>query len=334
MAVSKAGEQVSHAYDGILMTSQTLSGTLNQTLSFAYNNDFNLTGFTYAGATASFTYDNDGLLTQTSGYTVTNNAANGLPEGVHDALMALTRSFNGYGEMDSQAVTVNSVPSASWAVTRNNNGQIVTKSETVAGVTANYAYTYDEVGRLTAVQKDGVLSEEYRYNDADPLSVRTYEMNVLRGIPGRSLTYNIEDQLLSVGPAVYQYNQDGFLRLKVDGADSTTYDYSSRGELLRVDRPGGDVIEYVHDPLGRRIAKTVNGSITEKYLWSGLTRLLAVLDGSDNLLSRFEYADGRMPVAMTQSGTRYYLAYDQVGSLRAVTNTSGTVVKRVDYIVS
>ncbi len=156
-------------------------------------------------------------------------------------------------------------------------------------------------------------------------------MNALRGIAGRSLSYNIEDQLLTVGSAVYQYNLDGFLRVKVDGADSTVYDYSSRGELLSVNLPNGDVIEYVHDPLGRRIAKKVNGVTIEKYLWSGLTRLLAVYDGANNLLMRFEYADGRMPVAMMVGATRYYLAYDQVGSLRAVTDSAGTLIKRIDY---
>jgi RHS repeat-associated protein len=91
------------------------------------------------------------------------------------------------------------------------------------------------------------------------------------------------------------------------------------------------VIEYVHDPLGRRIAKKVNGIIVEKYLWQGLTRLLAVYDGSDNLLMRFEYADGRMPVAMTKNGSTYYLTYDQVGSPRVVADASGNVIKKVDY---
>jgi RHS repeat-associated protein len=330
-AVSKTGEQIAYSYDGSLLTAQALSGTLNQTLSYTYNNNFNLTGFTYAGATAAYTYDDDGLLTQASGYTITNNAANGLPEGVYDAVMGLNRSFNGYGEVNSQSVTVNGAPAVSWSVTHNNNGQIITKTETVAGVTANYAYSYDEVGRLTRVEKDGVLVEEYQYNDANPLGIRTYEMNVLRGIAGRSLSYNIEDQILSVGSAVYQYNLDGFLRLKVEGADSTVYDYSSRGELLSVNLPSGNVIEYVHDPLGRRIAKRMNGSITEKYLWSGLTRLLAVYDGANNLLMRFEYADARMPLAMTVGANRYYLAYDQVGSLRAVTDSAGSVIKRVDY---
>jgi RHS repeat-associated protein len=56
-----------------------------------------------------------------------------------------------------------------------------------------------------------------------------------------------------------------------------------------------------------------------------------VFDGADNLLMRFEYADGRMPVAMTRGGARYYLAYDQVGTLRVVTDSTGAVVKRIDY---
>ena len=89
--------------------------------------------------------------------------------------------------------------------------------------------------------------------------------------------------------------------------------------------PNGDVIEYVHDPLGRWIAKIINGTTVEKYLWQGLTRLLAVYDGSNNLIMRFEYADGRMPVAMTRGGATYYLTYDQVGSLRVVADSAGNV---------
>jgi len=101
-------------------------------------------------------------------------------------------------------------------------------------------------------------------------------------------------------------------------------------ELLSVTLPDA-TIAYTHDPLGRRIAKKVNGVITEKYLWQGLTRLLAVYDGNDLLLARFLYADGRMPVAMEQGGATYYLTYDQVGTLRVVADSSGNVVKRIDY---
>ncbi|AGW14187.1 RHS repeat domain-containing protein [Megalodesulfovibrio gigas] len=71
--------------------------------------------------------------------------------------------------------------------------------------------------------------------------------------------------------------------------------------------------------------------MTEKYLWLGRTRLLAIFDNNDNVLQRFLYADGRMPLAMEQAGELFYFAYDQVGSLRAVTDASGHVVKNVLY---
>jgi RHS repeat-associated protein len=38
-----------------------------------------------------------------------------------------------------------------------------------------------------------------------------------------------------------------------------------------------------------------------------------------------------MPVAMEKGAETYYLTYDQVGSLRAVADSSGSVVKRIDY---
>jgi len=38
-----------------------------------------------------------------------------------------------------------------------------------------------------------------------------------------------------------------------------------------------------------------------------------------------------MPYAMVSGGSTYYLAYDQVGSLRLITDTSGHTVKQIDY---
>jgi YD repeat-containing protein len=59
---------------------------------------------------------------------------------------------------------------------------------------------------------------------------------------------------------------------------------------------------------------------------------LAVYDKDDNLIERFEYADGRMPVAMSDSsGNRDYLHYDQVGSLKAVTDTSHNIITEMVY---
>lgn len=246
----------------------------------------------------------------------------------------MNRGFNGYGEVSGEDYTINSQGLTTWNLTRDHNGRITNKTETVDGTTSDYIYTYDPMGRLLTVTKDSTLIEEYDY---DANGTRIYEMNTLRGIPSRSFSYDNGDHLLSVGSdsysynVSYSYNLNGYLTAKTDGSGVTTYDYSSRGELLSVTLPDTTVIEYLHDPLGRRIAKKVNGSTVEKYLWQGLTRLLAVYDGSDNLVMRFEYADGRMPVAMTKGGSTYYLTYDQVGSLRIVADDYGIVVKRINY---
>ncbi|MCB9772147.1 MAG: fibronectin type III domain-containing protein [Candidatus Omnitrophica bacterium] len=330
-SITKSGESIAYTYDGSLPKTVVSTGTLAQTLAFTFNNDLKIAGFTYAGATNSFGYDNDGLLTSSGIFSITRNAQNGLPTAVIGGALNLGRTFNGFGEVTTQSQTVNSAAAGSWTLTYNNNGQIATKSETVAGITSNYVYTYDSLGRLTKVEKDNTLVEEYRYTGSNPLGTRTYEMNSLRGIAGRSLAYNAEDQLLSVGSVTYQYDADGFLSRKTDGSSITTYNYSSRGELLQVSLPDGRTIEYIHDPLGRRIAKKINGSVVEKYLWAGLTQLLAVYDGSNNLLMRFEYSDSRMPSVMTKDSATYYLSYDQVGSLRAVMSSTGAIVKRIDY---
>ena len=108
---------------------------------------------------------------------------------------------------------------------------------------------------------------------------RTYEQNAMRGIV-RTLSYSDEDYLLTAGNTSYQYDVDGFLRTRTSGSQVTIYSYSTLGELLSVALPDGTLIEYVTDPLGRRIAKKINGNIVEKYLWKGRTKLLAIYDGT------------------------------------------------------
>jgi len=323
-SISRGSEQLNYSYDGTLLKSIAQSGSVFGNIGFSYNNDFKPTAMSYGGMTASFGYDSDGLLTTAGRFTIARNAASGLPEQVSDGSMQINRTFNGYGEIDA---TENS-SGFSYNLTRNNSGRITAKHEQLAGISNQFAYSYDNIGRLLTVSKDGSLVEEYRYDDNGN---RTYEMNELRAITGRTYTHSVEDHTLTAGPISYEFDYDDNLRARTEGTETTQYLYSSTGELQRVTLPDDTLIEYINDPLGRRIAKKVNGVIEERYLWLDQTTLLAVYDGSGNLRQRFEYADDRVPYAMTQGGTTYYLAYDQVGSLRLITDNVGNSIKRVDY---
>jgi RHS repeat-associated protein len=332
-SVNKGSEAIAYEYDGSLLTSETLTGTLNLSISYAYNNDFQLQRQGYAGAFTNYVYDNDGLLTSSGNLGIYRDSQNGLPLQISGGNFSLRRTFNGYGEVSSQAALVAGQEALSWTVERNTNGKIIGKTEETGGFGSADSYAYDSRGRLLTVVRDGKLIEEYQYG-ANGARIR--EMNTRRDISGRSFSYSAEDHLLSVdlagsGTIYYEYDVDGFLTRRIEGLLETKYRYSSRGELLEVVLPNGGNFEYVHDPLRRRIAKKVNGTVVEKYLWQGRTRLLAVYDGSDNLLMRFEYADDRVPMAMTKAGAVYYLAYDQVGSLKVVADSAGNIVKRIDY---
>jgi YD repeat-containing protein len=136
-SVTKGSESISYGYDGPLVTSETTSGTLGTTLSYAYNNDFNLTGLTYAGAAESYAYDNDGLLTGAGGFTITRNASNGLPEVVTDTTYSLSRTFSAFGEVDAESLTVSAQSPYAYSLTRDLSGRITNKSETAAGSTGN-----------------------------------------------------------------------------------------------------------------------------------------------------------------------------------------------------
>ena len=111
---------------------------------------------------------------------------------------------------------------------------------------------------------------------------------------------------------------------------TTTYSYGTLGELQEVNTPT-QTITYKHNVNNQRVTKLINDQVVEKYLWANLTTLLAVYDKDDNLVQRFEYADQRMPIAMTQNNQKYYLHYNQVGSLRAVSDSNQNIVKEIVY---
>ena len=97
----KGTESIAYTYDGSLLKTDTRTGLLTQSISYAYNNDFRLSSMTYSGASYSLLYDNDGLLNKIGNFTITRNMQNGLPVSISDGTLTNTRTFDGYGELDA-----------------------------------------------------------------------------------------------------------------------------------------------------------------------------------------------------------------------------------------
>lgn len=187
-----------------------------------------------------------------------------------------------------------------------------------------HEYEYDERGRLVKVLENKELVEEYRY-DANG----NREWAKVYGVVSEG-QYTLDDQIVVYGDNTYRYDEDGFLYEKNTPEGTTTYLYGTRGELIQVITPEKNIVYYLNAN-NQRVAKAVDGVVVEKYLWKDLTTLLAVYDGNDNLIQRYEYAEGRMPLSMTYFGKKFYLHYDQVGTLRVISNTDYMIMKEIEY---
>jgi len=116
-------------------------------------------------------------------------------------------------------------------------------------------------------------------------------------------SYDNQDRLLSYGANTYEYSANGELQLKMNLDGDTVYQYDELGNLLSVDLPDADSIEYIINGLNRRIGKKVNGALVQGLLYKDNLNPVAELDGAGNVISRFVYASNlNVPDYMIKSG--------------------------------
>ncbi len=342
------GVNLAYSYDGHLITSSSWSGPINGGIGWTYNNDFRVATETVTttstSAPISFAYDNDGL--QTCASPTTCPSGSGALRVTYDPLLPRptssvsgavtdTTTYNAYGELASYAATesgslVYREILDTTAAPRDALGRITQRTETSDGVSVTYDYQYDLQGRLKEVRQDGDLIESYGYDDnGNRLSLTTPDGSV-------SATYDDQDRLLAYGDYVYTYTDNGELLTKTDTSndDVTAYEYDVFGNLVRVDLPNGDVLEYLVDGQNRRVGKRVNGVLTQQWLWSSQLRIAAELDGDGNLVSRFVYGDKpTTPELVIRGSAVYRVIADHLGSVRTLINVSdpSDVPVRLDY---
>jgi RHS repeat-associated protein len=328
-AISAPGSiGLAYSYDGSLLTGQSWSGPIGGSVGYSYDNNFRLTGSSVnGGQSIAFQYDPDSLLTGAGALSLSRSAQNGLLTGSTLGSLTDAWNYNRFAEPISYSARFNSAALLDFRYEYDKLGRIVTRTETVGGVTDVYVYDYELAGWLKSVTKNGRSIAVYSYD-------RNGNRLTFTG-PGGTVSgsYDAQDRLLQYGSAVYSYTANGELQRKTAAGQTTTYQYDELGNLMAVALPSGDQITYLVDGQNRRIGKQVNGILEQGFLYESQLRPAAELDGAGNLVSRFVYATRvNVPDYMVKNGVTYRLILDHLGSPRLVVNTAtGEVVQRMDY---
>lgn len=146
-------------------------------------------------STLAFGYDNDSLLTSAGALSLTRRVDNGLLAGTTLGAVTDAYTYNGFGEPEHYATTVESTAVFAVDYTRDKLGRITQKVETIGGVTDTYEYAYDTAGRLKEVKKNSVIIATYTYDaNGNRLTKTTPEgtISYAHDDQDRLLTWNVE----------------------------------------------------------------------------------------------------------------------------------------------
>ena len=261
------------------------------------------------GATVSWTYDQmDRVRTETTPagtVSYTYDAAGQVKTRTAPG-QATTFTFDGLGRIDSIAQNGNSAKFSYDAAGRRTRlvgpGGLVT------------TYSYDGFGRPAqiAFQKSGMAPGDLSYAyDADDnvIGVSGTLARVALPAPITSLGYDVTDRLTLLNGQPVSHDSNGNLT----AAAGTIYKWDARNRLTDINGTGL-VAQFSYLPDGRRLTKTVNGTVT-RYLYSGLNSIqeqsaagamtanLFVGTGIDHTLSRTTPASGTVEFGADRLGT-------------------------------
>jgi RHS repeat-associated protein len=207
------------------------------------------------------------------------------------------------------------------------------------GATGNRTGATEQSGRTLAWNYDGIyrLTSEAVGNDPsggngevdytlDPVGNRTSTNSSLPGVHSVALSgFNLDDWL---SPETYDANGN---TLTTGGK---TFAYDSENHLMSMN---GGAVTMIYDGFGNRVSKTV-GNVTTKYLVEddvNPTGLPQVFEESVNGVVLRTYTYGLQRISENQvinnAWTTSFYGYDGFGSVRQLTNLSGTITDTYNY---
>jgi RHS repeat-associated protein len=344
------GVTITNQYDALRRVTQKVvptsaSGAAGYTVNYSYNlRDAMLGAYFPSGFGVSLGYDGFGRLNRQDDSTTDSTRPQGWDRGPrytsYDERGRKTALTVGgintryqYDNLDRVTRVTNNAGVDHASFTYDNLGRRTAISRGGPQVTG---YTYDAVNRLTGISHnlDGAATTNDvaisfpSYNPASQITSQTTSNDnyafTARETVSRSYAVNGLNQYTSAGPATFTYDANG--NLTSDGSVNYVYDAENR----LVATSGAKTASLLYDPLGRLVrVRDGNTANARWFIYDG-DDLVAEYDGSGNMLKRYVHGPGAdEPLAWLDGSSdapasRHDMITDNRGSIVAITNSSGT----------
>jgi RHS repeat-associated protein len=319
----------------IVSNSQVTNGN-TYTFSYSYDLAGNLRSQTYpSGRVVETEYDSTGRIAgvkkQGGGYYAggaSADASNRLQYSAHGAITSMKlgnglwehTAFNSRLQPTEIGLGTSSTDSGKLQLgyaygTTNNNGNLQSQTITAPGMSLTQSYTYDQLNRLKTFQETGGLNQTwnqiYSYDRYGNRNIDVAQTTNHQDFLGENPSFDPNNNRIDVNANPgYHYDSAGNLDQRPGGKQ---YVYDAENKQTSYKENNVEKGSYAYDGDGRRVKKTANG-ITTIFVYNALGQLIA------------EY--GSDPI---NNGTQYLTA-DHLGSIRVVTDSSGVVKDRHDYL--
>ena len=317
-----ADSQLAFTYDALdrVVTAQTAAtaGQPASTLGYAYDAVSNVTGLTDS-AGGAFQYDYDSLSRVV---------------GISDATgQAYSFGYDALSRRTSLQGPAGTGSDSSYDA----GNRLVALALSGGGTTETIGLSYDAVDNPVS-RTDGAGTHEYTFDllsqvtgASHPVAAaESYAYDSVGNRTGSHLStayqLNLRNQVLADDDFDYSYDANGNLVAEIERATgaTTSYQYDSDDQLVRIDFPGGGFASYRYDGVGRRIAKNVDGQVTQ-YVYDDNGILLEYAAGS--LVARYTHTPEGVDrvLAVERQGAVTYLQADAVGSIVRTVSDLGAV---------
>ncbi len=313
------------------------------TFSYGYDAVGNRVSMTYPDDTTNaYEYDELSRMSRIPGYFERENGQSGF---VYDQVGNMTDiwSTNGIHTQFSyntrnMATSMTSTP-LSLSYTYSGNGNITKITDNTGTTPVELNYTYDLRGQLKTAQVNkptGIETVSYSYDGTSNRIAETWKNNQNQILRQYTYTYQPGDYLVSKGNQTstinYAWDIYGQLSSKSSGEN---YIFTGKRNLNAVTEYNIVKEIYAYDALGRRLKVQNANSTTLNFPLGNDTSYEVKKEGTDTTVTKYISVNGKYLAKTVQVNNgpeqKYFHHIDLVGSIRAITDATGTVTASYEY---